>query len=402
MRMVQEVSIKDMSGLGVKLFFPALLIVNLGSQLHSGSALNYLPVLAWAVVYTVASIGMGHAITKLFKLPPWVTPAVAFNNTTSLPLLLLQSLKSAGSLKTIVPEDSTMADSIERAQSYFLVCAVVSKVIAYTTGPRMLQDIRGDGTDQDTGSDGQEEAGEHHDGHPSREQIDEETSLLPEPAQKARQKVGSRIKRVTDKIYSYFPEPVKQELVSFDSPFVDAAIFCALTGALLGLVPPLHKAFFNPYDEGGIFNAWLTSSIKNLGKLFTTLQVFVVGCKLGVSFERMKNTKNSGKVPFKGIVVIFLIRLVIWPAISIYVIYILASRTKFLMEDPILWFSMMLMPAGPPALIISGLAELAKATELERFAIAKAMTILYALSPLICFTITGALKASEAVLESKK
>lgn len=85
-----------------------------------------------------------------------------------------------------------------------------------------------------------------------------------------------------------------------------------------------------------------------------------------------------------------------------------------------MWFSMMLMPAGPPALIISGLAELAKATELERFAIAKAMTvrgkndavwtygtdfclkILYALSPFICFTITGALKASEAILKSKK
>jgi len=36
---------------------------------------------------------------------------------------------------------------------------------------------------------------------------------------------------------------------------------------------------------------------------------------------------------------------------------------------------MMLMPTGPPALIISGLAELAKASELEKFAIAKAMTV---------------------------
>lgn len=45
MRMVQEVSIKDMSALGVKLFFPALLIVNLGSHIHSGSVLNYVPVL---------------------------------------------------------------------------------------------------------------------------------------------------------------------------------------------------------------------------------------------------------------------------------------------------------------------------------------------------------------------
>lgn len=205
-----------------------------------------------------------------------------------------------------------MADSIERAQSYFLVCAVISKVIAYTTGPRMLQD-GGDRIDQDSGAEVEEEAGEHHDGHPSREQIDEETSLLPEPAQKARDKVNSRIKRAMGKISSYFPERIKQELVSFDSPFVDAALICALTGAVLGLVPSLHKAFFNSYDDGGIFNAWLTSSIKNIGKLFTTLQVFVVGCKLGVSFERMKNSKNSGKVPFKGIITLFLVRLVIWP-----------------------------------------------------------------------------------------
>lgn len=46
LRLMREESIKDMSGLGVKVFLPALLVVNLGSQLHLGTALNYIPVLS--------------------------------------------------------------------------------------------------------------------------------------------------------------------------------------------------------------------------------------------------------------------------------------------------------------------------------------------------------------------
>lgn len=36
---------------------------------------------------------------------------------------------------------------------------------------------------------------------------------------------------------------------------------------------------------------------------------------------------------------------------------------------------MMLMPAGPPALIISGLAEFAKVSEVEKFAVAKVLAV---------------------------
>lgn len=81
---------------------------------------------------------------------------------------------------------------------------------------------------------------------------------------------------------------------------------------------------------------------------------------------------------------------------------------------------MMLMPCGPPAFVISGLADLAGVPESEEIEIAKSLTvsnpytaykgvgpwliteqIMYALSPLISFSITGALKASEAVLTAK-
>lgn len=199
-----------------------------------------------------------------------------------------------------------MRDAIERAQSYFLVCAVVSKTIGYVVGPKMLKD--GNPLDHEDEPQGQREPR-------TQEQIDEETSLLPERAQAARHKVGRSMKNWKEYISSFLPARMKKELMApFESPSADVTIICALTGAVIGLVPPLHKAFFNHYMEGGILNAWLTSSIKNIGMLFTTLQIFIVGCKLGVSFERMRASSDSGKIPVMAIVVIFLVRLILWPA----------------------------------------------------------------------------------------
>jgi hypothetical protein len=43
--LIHDATINDMSALGVKLFLPALIVVNLGKELHIGTALNYIPVL---------------------------------------------------------------------------------------------------------------------------------------------------------------------------------------------------------------------------------------------------------------------------------------------------------------------------------------------------------------------
>lgn len=47
--LIHEESINDVSGLCVKMFLPALIIINLGSQLHLGVALNYIPVLSESI-----------------------------------------------------------------------------------------------------------------------------------------------------------------------------------------------------------------------------------------------------------------------------------------------------------------------------------------------------------------
>lgn len=109
-----------------------------------------------------------------------MTPACAFNNTTSLPLLLLQSLESVGSLKPIIKDGDTESKAISRAQSYFLLCAVVSKTIGYAVGPKLLQDGNESTNTEDQEADGTDP--ETQNGTTEHGQVDEETSLLPQRA----------------------------------------------------------------------------------------------------------------------------------------------------------------------------------------------------------------------------
>ncbi|PCG92908.1 Hypothetical protein PENO1_086230 [Penicillium occitanis (nom. inval.)] len=361
----------------------------------------------WSILYTLLSFGIGHTFSRCMRLPTWVTPAVTFNNTSSLPLLLLQTLQSTGSLKLITMPGQSESDCMNRAQSYFLVCAVASNTIAYAIGPRMLsradssnkKDDQGGRRDQgqagvDVSAQPQEQfrhntiapipenGGDNEEG----EEADERTSLLPKPIQKARHTLSAK----TRHLFSYLPRPVRRRIDALDSPFLDTAILCTATGMLLGLVPKLHRAFFSSYEDGGVFNAWLVSSIENVGALFTSLQVFLVGCKLGVSFERMKRSSSpsspdegleeeaggSGRVPIRAIVVVYTVRLILWPIISILTTYLIIRYTSIIPHDPVLWYTLMVIPTGPPALLISGLAELSDdVTKGDKMAIAKMLAV---------------------------
>ena len=62
-------------------------------------------------------------------------------------------------------------------------------------------------------------------------------------------------------------------------------------------------------------------------------------------------------------------------SISIAVIYLLASRTSWLSNDPILWFTMMFMPTGPPAMKLTALADVNGSNQEEKLSIAKFLTV---------------------------
>lgn len=62
-------------------------------------------------------------------------------------------------------------------------------------------------------------------------------------------------------------------------------------------------------------------------------------------------------------------------SISISVIYAIAAKTNWLSQDPMLWFCLMLMPTGPPAMKLTALADVNGSKESEKMAIAKFLTV---------------------------
>src|SRR3954463_10395093 len=113
------------------MFLPALLLTQIGSELHSSSAHRYLIILLWAFICHLISFLIGISAHLLFGMPDWITAAIMFNNTTSYPLLLIQSLNETGILRQLMQGDEESKAAIERAKSYFLVFATVSSCLTF-------------------------------------------------------------------------------------------------------------------------------------------------------------------------------------------------------------------------------------------------------------------------------
>jgi hypothetical protein len=158
--------------------------------------------------------------------------------------------------------------------------------------------------------------------------------------------------------------------------FLNAPLIGAVLGAIIGLVPALHRAFFSNTENGGIFTAWLTASWQNVGTIFVPLPVLIAGVSLYISIQKAREDgNNEAATPWLTTFFVLVIRFALWPVISIAIIYALAKNTDILSEDPMLWFTMMLMPTGPPAMKLITMVQVSDADEEDEHKIAKLLTV---------------------------
>lgn len=418
---------KSISKICVKMFLPALLLVKLDSEMHTGSAHRYLIVVIWALIAHAVSFLIGICAHVLFNMPDWITCAIMFNNTTSYPLLLVQSLDETGILQVLVGEGDSTRAMIERAKSYFLVFSTISSCLTFAVGPRLIDTEHAADSDEDSSSssgtlldpeDEDLESGDHE-AEPS-----ENTGLLRVPVENGRKADRGRHASVASITFfpsqpkfvtvkrrpRYIPRPKWGELsprmkwwLLFFYDFLNAPLIGAVLGAIIGLVPPLHRAFFSDTFEGGIFTAWFTESLKSLGQLFVPLPLVVAGISLYTSYQesRQPGNRQVAQVPLLSTAFILVVRFVVWPVLSIGAIYGIAKsegKGGILGDDPMLWFAMMLMPTGPPAMKLISMIQVSDAGVEEEQRMAKILTISYIVSPILAFTVVGALKASEAAI----
>jgi hypothetical protein len=338
---------------------------------QSAQATRYIPIIIWSIFYQLASLAIGVTCTKLFNLPKWVTPAFAFNNTTSLPLLLVQSLDAAGILSDL---DSS-SNVVDRAKSYFLVNAMISNSLTFALGPKFLDcpdDI--EASDPKDPLNNTADAAELARQEEAAIETNEQTSLLPQRTARTTTHGAYSLLARCQTAFFHLPIFIQRSL-TFLNMFINPPFIGTCLGALIGLVPTLHTLFFSPQSEGGYLNAWLTAALKNVGDLFAALQVIVVGIKLSSSLLKWKKGEASGTMPWGPWALVTVVRFVLWPAIAIPLVYVFATKTNVLDQEPILWFTMMLMPTGPPALSITAMADVAGAAEEERLSIAKFLTV---------------------------
>ncbi|KAL9625832.1 MAG: hypothetical protein Q9160_000152 [Pyrenula sp. 1 TL-2023] len=367
-------SAKKVSKICVRLFLPALLITNVGSELHADTVTRYIPILP----------------TKFLKLPPWVTPAICFNNTTALPLLLIESLSTTGLLSRLMVDPNDDAGSaVTRAKSYFLVNAIIGNCLTFAIGPRLLDAENAPEKKEEEGTkpgvddervnghaNGDVEQG--NEGQPQNEEATEQTSLLPDHIVRPAHHIAGKAEQRGQTYFSSL-SPRTQGILQFVFDFFNAPLLGAIIGAVLGLASPLHKAFFGDPQSAsattGIFTAWLTSSLQKIGGLFASLQIVVVGVSLASSLRKAKRGEESGPIPWLPSLFVLLVRLVIWPVLSVAIIWGFATKTGLLGSDPILWFAMMLMPTGPPAMKLVAMADVNGLDESEKMSIAKLLTV---------------------------
>lgn len=237
--------------------------------------------------------------------------------------------------------------------------------MTFTVGPQLLNASNEDAPDEpaekaaegDSGdryqnghaNSGDEEQGEGQD--QEQEDADEQTSLLPDVVDRNRKYAQN--KAYTNFKYHWDRLPVwLQKVLDFALQFINAPVIATAVGLFIGLIPPIQKAFFRPADQGGIFNAWITSSLQNLGGIFAALQTLTVGVKLATAMKESKNGSSEGEedspgaYPWIPSLFVEVTRHVICPALSIPFIYLIATKTSWLSNDPILCFTMMLMPTG--------------------------------------------------------
>ncbi|EXJ83341.1 hypothetical protein A1O1_06962 [Capronia coronata CBS 617.96] len=485
LNLLNQANSKAISKLCVRMFLPALLVVKIGSELHPDSAQRYLIIFIWAILCHLVSFVLGIVAHLWLGMPDWTTVALMFNNTTSYPLLLIAALDETGILRSLIVTDETTRAAVERAKSYFLVFATVSSCLTFAVGPRLIDSEHPPEQEDDEDEDGEEkdsdvDPNEHihtHDTDPDTDPEDdgpsEQTGLLDrqrhssltpfgqqhnsffpslrklstaaaktankQQRQRRRTSIftSSPIQIMQNRRASIVPRkqwvhlsPRTKWWLLFISDFFNAPLLGAIIGTVIGLITPLHRAFFNDTEDGGVFTAWLTSSLDNIGGLFVPLPVLVAGVSLYTSMREVRRnaiarrklgsvseeddetsslqdadtveagnghgnsqangpsstaagkakaqanqTSKSTKLPWLTVTYILVIRFIIWPIASIGLIHALAARTNILGSDPMLWFTMMLMPTGPPAMKLITLVQVSDSTDEDEMNIAKLLTV---------------------------
>ncbi|KAF8609954.1 endoplasmic reticulum protein [Ceratobasidium sp. AG-I] len=364
---VNEVGEKQISHLCITIFLPALLFTQIGPHATVSNLSDYGIIVVLSVFAMLVSYLVGALTHHVLKGPRWTKAAFIFNNATSLPLLLLNSLEKTGTIRIIIGKHGGSVEAaVTRGRTYLLIAALVANVARFALGPEIMshKDTSDNASDaeQNTGS-----APRPFYASSSSSSGTERTPLLS----------SARIHSTVSKAWPTTKQKAKS-LWSWIIGALNPPLIAAIVAVAFGLIPPVRHAFF---DKGKPLNATVVQSVDYLA-----LQMFVLGSKL--------RSKQGAKFPIFPAIALFFHRFILMPAIMISVVHFLRMRwPNYVERDPMLDFVLSIVGIGPPAITLAAIAEMAGLDAHEDGQVARLLTISYIVTPLICIPLSATVYA---------
>ncbi|KAI0745662.1 auxin efflux carrier [Earliella scabrosa] len=397
-------TVRHVSRLCTTLFLPCLILASMGPTLTLPNLATVWIVPLWGLASTLLAHALGYAGKRALRLPYWTVAACGRPNSNALPLLLLQSLATTGVLDTLSESGEPVAKTLGRAKSLVLLNAVVQQSLTFQLAPSIMarddDDARGkDDDDDDLESQDRlrpgpgrmtsvaqdpERVGLLHDHDHDRECDDDDEQSDDSEETRAEQSLGRQaLDDIADRPDIHWPErlrvlerPLKKTVSSISPPLLGAIL-----ALVIGITPPLHHAIL---DEDGALYSSVTQSIENLGELFVVLQTFIVGAELAIV-----RSSNPGVLSTSWVL---LVRFIIMPALALLFVWGTAGRGLYV-DDKLVWFLLVLIPAGPSAMLLVTVAEL---VDISQGAIAGYLTIAYLISPVMAVVCSLGLSVVES------
>ncbi|KAH9859036.1 auxin efflux carrier [Lenzites betulinus] len=365
-------TVRHVSKLCTSLFLPCLIVEQMGPQLTAATLSNVWIIPLWGLVSTILAHAVGWAGKRVLRLPYWTIAASGRPNSNALPLLLLQSLESTGVLDTLSQPGEAVGDTLARAKSLILLNAIVQQTITFQFTPSIMA------RDGDPHKDDDPEAQDMLRPGPGRlttvVQDQERVGLLEDHDHDSGDAdvggYGGALDDIADQPNVHWPkriQPLEKPLKKVWS-YMSPPLIGAIIALIIGITPALHQLILN--KDGALYTSF-TQSIANLGELFVVLQTFIVGAELA-----LVKSSHPGVLATSWVL---LVRFIVMPAAGILFVLATAGRGLYV-DDRLVWFLLVLIPAGPSAMLLVSVAEL---VDISQGAIAGYLTVAYMVSPLM-------------------
>ncbi|KAJ7212184.1 hypothetical protein GGX14DRAFT_447827 [Mycena pura] len=345
-KLISQAGETNISKLCTKFFLPALLFTEIGPLATVQNLRNYWPIIPLSLFFQGAAFAVAM-LSRLVGMPQHFVPMFIFNNVTSLPLLLINALGASGSLDQLVTADRTLDSVLRTGRVYFLINALVGNLVRFAFGPYLMKSHAHEAEAED----------EDFAGH----------IALPEEATDEPLRITTRMRRGLKRTKHWIVRAINPPLMG------------GILAMVFGLIPWFHRELFG----SGILSP-ISDSINNIGKLFSALQMLVVGSHL--------HSKKGSRVRPLILLWLFTYRFVLAPALSISVVYYIRTAWSNLIDkDPMLLFVLCMSNVGPPALTLSAVAAMAELPSDEDSQVSRILTFSYGVTPFISFSVTAAL-----------